>query len=1714
MAKAKKFGAFGGVFTPSILTLLGVIMYLRLPWIVGQAGLLATLAIILVAHVISTSTGLSVASIATDKKVETGGTYYIISRSLGLPIGGTLGWALFVGLSFSVSLYLIGFAEVFLGYFGFEVNVTTIRIAGSVILLLVTILTFISTSLAIKTQYIILTIMSLSLLSVFLGKHDFPPVVSQLEEIPSALPWITLFAIFFPAVTGFEAGVSMSGDLKDARKDIPLGTIAAILVGLTVYTGLAVFLSYTVNSTMLVNDTNILFKISWIPQLVIAGILGATLSSALGSIMGAPRIMQAVSKDGIAPFFFSKGFGASNEPRNALLLTFIIAQAGILIGDLNTIARIVTIFFIITYGFLNITYTVESWASSDFRPSFKIPRIVSIIGALACIIVMIQLDIMALGIATVVLLALFFYLKNKELKLHSGDTQSSIWLSLVKTGLLQLSKSNFNTRNWRPNVILFSGGSGTRPYLIEIGTALVGKLGIFTNFELVENPDEDLLFDKTARVSMETFGDNVNIITRKHNCRNVYEGMAMISRIYGFSGFEPNTILMGWSKNITNPKKWEVLLHTLNKLDYNLAFLSYDRKNGFGNHKRIDFWWSGEGRNLALALHLIRFITVTPKWRHAEIRILAINLESKNTDRYYAILGQMVDSYRIRASIKVVANPDKLPENEVIRSESEDTDLTLAELSGLTDKKLEDIVAHANSVTESLKSCLLIHASTSFEEVNVISKSVTPESTNHLYNDDIMKVEPILKNLQLSKTSIVYNTVYNLAEVLDKHTRLLIDTAFFGIRESRNNYLDQLSGLVDRSIKKLIQVNELEDDMEKHWEQLKILNDFSFQAQKELANFKDNNLKEELEILDKGIMQLIAATGNSVHNLPEHIRLKFDKNDFRDLRTVNLFRQINRAVKIGWTSISGKKISVTINLHPAAVFFLYYKRLKYIRQFYENYVIQSLKAFSGIKELLNGNLLALEKALSGKLTNSEIDIKREEMSALVLNLKSENQALFYHQSHKMLDELTGDLESFSQIIESPQANLLSRRFKLFDKKKGELEKSVAEFPDLWIHFMVNHVNKTYLDFIFYSLKSRLTTKIEKSYQEIILIIERGINEKLKIFEAKVNAIREMGDKKYDQKEFFNQKSISLPPFDVPFNTLFKEIQGSVGQLPESIEISGEKLLEDIHFDKLENISEMVVSVRRTADYYISNELSDQIRKQSINIGKQLSLSVSTLKNLIRMANFHLENRENTYSGEIGVEQIQEQQKALLENLVQNIKNEEDKLTVLYKQLRQSFDSGLKNAFEPLTAAIIIKTSGSLNEKIRTKDKRRLFSRLKQIKKSVSEKVINQLVNLLYRHSKGLLWANRMEQSRAKAALFPVEPFTRMLEKISPDKALMLKLPFYYSNVFSGSSTICGDFWVGMEDEIEKGSKAIQRFLTGASGLLIISGERSSGKSSLSKHLASLHFENRNIFNVRAPRESIADVGLFEQTLLKTLDGQDNLPYSMELLTDKSVILINDLELWWERKPLGTQVVEKIILLMQQYGHKVLFIINVNQYALKIINQLSSINTWALDLVFCQPFDSHELKNLIMLRHQAGGMKFIMDKKREKALSSWEYVRLFNCFFNLSGGNPGHTINLWLAGIRKISGNTLYMEKPFGKEITFNEDLPQDEIFYILQFILHRRFSVKSLSAILQNDVVSTEKTVRVLMQKGILTEKFPEVYCLNPALEIPLVKKLKSLELL
>lgn len=722
--EVKKFGTFSGVFTPSILTILGVIMYLRLPWIVGQAGLFTTIAIIIVAHIISISTGLSVSSIATDKKVKTGGTYYIISRSLGLPIGGTLGLALFVGLSFSVSLYLIGFSESFLGYWEIEVTHDTIRITGTIILIAVTVVSYISTNLAIKTQYYIMAAIFLSLLSIFLGNHDYTPSEPLYTPIDTSAPFILLFGIFFPAVTGFEAGVSMSGDLIDPKKSIPGGTISAIIVGLVVYIGLVFFFSYNVDSELLVNDPKALLKIALVPEVVILGIWGATLSSAFGSILGAPRILQSTAIDKITPKVFAKGVGALNEPRNALLFAFIIAECGILIGELDVIARIVSMFFITTYGFLNLSAAIERWASSDFFPEFRIPIWVSLIGSAACFIVMIQLDFLAMIAATIILGSIFVYLERKELKLKSGDTWGGFWEAVVRYGLIKLKNRPKEWRNWRPNIILFSGGSYARPHLLDMAKILAGKLGLISNFDLIENNSSHLLFTKAEQSissedpEEEEERNEEGVFTRRQECRDIYEGMGVIASIYGFSSIEPNTILMGWARNTKKPDKFAHIIKTFNELDYNSLFLNYNEEEGFGEKNRIDIWWRGAGNNFSLAMTLSRFIISNEDWRNTEIRLLTIKDQYSDSSVLENQAKDLLKTFRLDATVKIIDNTSgKKSNHEIFGEESGSADLTIFGIPPIDEDSAEGYIQNINSLLKDVGTTLLVNASTYFKEI-------------------------------------------------------------------------------------------------------------------------------------------------------------------------------------------------------------------------------------------------------------------------------------------------------------------------------------------------------------------------------------------------------------------------------------------------------------------------------------------------------------------------------------------------------------------------------------------------------------------------------------------------------------------------------------------------------------------------------------------------------------------------------------------------------------------------------------------------------------------------------------------------------------------------------------------------------------------------------------------------------------------------------------
>mgnify|MGYP001137528993 CR=1 FL=1 len=722
MSQVKKFGTFAGVFTPSILTILGVIMYMRLGWVVGNAGLLGTLVIIILAHVIAISTGLSVSSVATDKKIGAGGVYYVLSRSMGIPIGGSIGIALYIGTALSISLYLIGFSESFNNYFEFGSTINDFRITGTFALVALTILALISTSVALKTQFFILGAIIISILSILLGSSDFQPESIQLLPAKNAIPLEIVFAIFFPAVTGFTAGIAMSGDLKDPKTSIPRGTLFAIGVGLLVYVGLAIFLSFKVNSEVLRSDYNILMKIAIFAPAVVAGIWGATLSSAIGGILGGPRILQAMSLDKVTPKIFGKGSGKNNEPVNALFLVFLIAEAGILIGELDVIARIVSMFYLTAYGFINISYFLESWANPDFQPTFKIKRWIGLVGFAACFAVMFKLDMMAMFGALAIIGGLYFWLQRKEVKLQSNDVWRNVWENVVSKGLKKIDANSDEKSNWNPNIILFSGKSDHQKYLLQLSKTVSGRTGIVTNFKLIldkENKKPPL--KRTEQVVRDESFQELGIFARQIKVDNIYNGITNIATTFGFSGVEPNTIMMGWPKGLENSVEYSKMTETLLYLDYNLLYLDFDRKVKFGNYETVDLWWrETDSKNAEMMLNIARFIISSPRWNNTIIRVLFVNNNNVDKKIIHKKIHRLIQDLRVLVKIVIINNAvEQIPFYDIIEDNSKTTDLTLVGIPNYQIEKQAEFVLKTNHLFESIGSTLLVKAANNFNVLDL-----------------------------------------------------------------------------------------------------------------------------------------------------------------------------------------------------------------------------------------------------------------------------------------------------------------------------------------------------------------------------------------------------------------------------------------------------------------------------------------------------------------------------------------------------------------------------------------------------------------------------------------------------------------------------------------------------------------------------------------------------------------------------------------------------------------------------------------------------------------------------------------------------------------------------------------------------------------------------------------------------------------------------------
>jgi amino acid transporter len=698
--KKKTFGTLAGVFTPTTLTILGVIMYIRQPWVVGNAGIVGAIGILLLAVVITFATALSISTITTNVKIGAGGAFSVISQSLGLEIGGAIGIPFYIAQAIAVAMYIFGFRE------GLQTLLPLFNplFLDAAIFTLVMVIAFISTSFAFKIQYVILFIIVLSLISIYGGlftnelNYDFQ-LFGNYEGSPEnnfqgTSFWI-VFAVFFPAVTGVMAGANMSGDLTDPKKSIPSGTISSVIITTIIYFSLIFVASLLATKEELLTNYNVFIDKSLFPPIVLAGLLGATLSSALGSFVGAPRILSALAEKRILPKsnFIAK-LSKKGEPINAMLLTAIVVLIGISLRDLNTIAPLLTMFFMITYAMVNVVALVEqSLGLPSFRPSLKIPLIVPIIGATGSITVMFIINAIVALLAVILILFFYFYLVRMNIKSTAGDSRSGLFTALAEWATNKTTELNpkKEARSWRPDLLLpiqYPREIRSSFKLIESIVYPKGSIKILS-LKHENEAEKKRLQDFLPLVEKKFKEIKIPISKTSIDNKNFNDATNISMQALNAAFFKPNTVLITIDSNTTDYSKYKQLIEDVRANEYGLIFYIPFGTASLAIQKNISLWVHNLPENWDTAfdlgindLAILIAIQISKNWKGS----IDINfLESSNLKISQDVLFKEMVRFNKNTTCRILSN-------DLMRAIEQETNSDLNVLSISTELTIENMV--------------------------------------------------------------------------------------------------------------------------------------------------------------------------------------------------------------------------------------------------------------------------------------------------------------------------------------------------------------------------------------------------------------------------------------------------------------------------------------------------------------------------------------------------------------------------------------------------------------------------------------------------------------------------------------------------------------------------------------------------------------------------------------------------------------------------------------------------------------------------------------------------------------------------------------------------------------------------------------------------------------------------------------------------------------
>ncbi|MBC6993150.1 Na-K-Cl cotransporter [Lewinella lacunae] len=668
--RAKKFGTFGGVFTPTILTVLGVIVFLRLGWVVGNAGLLGAWLIILIAFSISLCTALSMSSITTNTRIGAGGAYAIVSRSLGLEVGGSLGIPRYISQGLAVTMYIFGFREGWLVLFpehpAFLVDLGVFT--------LVYLIAYLSARLAVSIQFVVLGVIVLALLSVVLAAY-FGSMRFATAEVArfgnyagmareGADNFWVVFAVFFPAATGVMAGANMSGDLQNPGRSIPRGTLWAIGVSLVTYLALAYWIARSATEQEMISNYTVMIEKAFVPELVIAGVLGATFSSALAAMIGSSRILFAMGEHRVMPEGeWLERVDKSGQPRNAMLVTGVLVFLAMLLRDLNAVAPLVTMFFLISYSMINIVVIIEQQLNLiSFRPQFTVHRVIPWLGLGGSLLTMFIINPVISLVSWTLIIFVYSILSRRKLETKFEDVRSGLFTSFAEWAAKKTATNAYQQeRSWKPNLLIPTAdvaavqGAFTiikdlaypkgGAVLMGVGAGAKGNLDASLHL-MADTFRNDEVHSSVALMRNEKFGEAVNA-----------GNQALMA-----SFFRPNIVFLNLLEAAPVVADFPSIVSEACRLELGCIIYAPHPLAGLGQRQRVNVWmrsqaphWTVSAAHQTQDLALLLAYKLKLNWK-ARVRIITVIEAAEDAPKAHRFLQEVIDLARLPIDERLVVH--------------------------------------------------------------------------------------------------------------------------------------------------------------------------------------------------------------------------------------------------------------------------------------------------------------------------------------------------------------------------------------------------------------------------------------------------------------------------------------------------------------------------------------------------------------------------------------------------------------------------------------------------------------------------------------------------------------------------------------------------------------------------------------------------------------------------------------------------------------------------------------------------------------------------------------------------------------------------------------------------------------------------------------------------------------------------------------------------